>query len=377
MASLVQSLLLFSCVLLVASRAFAAFSGEEGIAQVTDRDNRRAGTDFMIAEAALKGAEAKFRGFVREYGKVYATDEERQHRFKAFRHNLMKAVEHQALDPTAVHGVTEFSDLTEEEFAAQFLGLKVPEAIKNAPSGPDLPTGDLPEEFDWRNLGAVTPVKNQGACGSCWAFSTTGAVEGAHFLATGKLVSLSEQQLVDCDHQCDPEEKDACDAGCGGGLMTNAYNYVMEAGGLESESDYPYKGSNGKCRYDSNKIAAKVTNFTNIPIDEDQMAAYLVHQGPLAVGINAAYMQTYIAGVSCPIVCNKHNLDHGVLLVGYGKHGFAPVRLSHKPYWIIKNSWGPMWGDHGYYKICRGHGECGLNTMVSAVAAVGVATDTA
>ncbi|CAK9860591.1 unnamed protein product [Sphagnum jensenii] len=377
MASLVQALLLFVCVLVVASRAFAAFSGEEGIAQVTDRDNRRAGTDFMIAEAALKGAEAKFRGFVREYGKVYATDEERQHRFKAFRHNLMKAVEHQALDPTAVHGVTEFSDLTEEEFAAQFLGLKVPEAIKNAPSGPDLPTGDLPEEFDWRNLGAVTPVKNQGACGSCWAFSTTGAVEGAHFLATGKLVSLSEQQLVDCDHQCDPEEKDACDAGCGGGLMTNAYNYVMEAGGLESESDYPYKGSNGKCKYDSNKIAAKVTNFTNIPIDEDQMAAYLVHQGPLAVGINAAYMQTYIAGVSCPIVCNKHNLDHGVLLVGYGKHGFAPLRLSYKPYWVIKNSWGPMWGDHGYYKICRGHGECGLNTMVSAVAAVGVATDTA
>ncbi len=161
MASLVQALLLFLCVLLVASRAFAAFSGEEGIAQVTDRDNRRAGTDFMIAEAALKGAEAKFRGFVREYGKVYATDEERQHRFKAFRHNLMKAVEHQALDPTAVHGVTEFSDLTEEEFAAQFLGLKVPEAIKNAPSGPNLPTGDLPEEFDWRNLGAVTPVKNQ------------------------------------------------------------------------------------------------------------------------------------------------------------------------------------------------------------------------
>ncbi len=97
----------------------------------------------------------------------------------------------------------------------------------------------------------------------------------------------------------------------------------------------------------------------------------------VAVGINAAYMQTYIAGVSCPIVCNKHNLDHGVLLVGYGKHGFAPLRLSYKPYWIIKNSWGPMWGDHGYYKICRGHGECGLNTMVSAVAAVGVATDTA
>jgi cathepsin F len=115
----------------------------------------------MIAEAALKGAKAKFRGFVREYGELYATDEERLHRFKAFRHNLMKVVEHRAFDPTAVHGVTEFSDLTEEEFAAQFLALKVPEAVKNVPSGPDLPTGDLPEEFDWRKLGAVTPVKNQ------------------------------------------------------------------------------------------------------------------------------------------------------------------------------------------------------------------------
>jgi cathepsin F len=146
-------------VLLVASRAFA-FEGE-GIAQVVDRDDRRAGTDFMVAEAALKGAEAKFRGFIRTYGKVYATEEERKFRFKAFRHNLMKAIEHQALDPTAVHGVTEFSDLTEDEFAARFLGLKAPEAIEKAPSGPDLPTGDLPIEFDWRKLGAVTPVKNQ------------------------------------------------------------------------------------------------------------------------------------------------------------------------------------------------------------------------
>lgn len=89
----------------------------------------------------------------------------------------------------------------------------------------------------------------------------------------------------------------------------------------------------------------------------------------LAVGINAEFMQTYMAGVSCPIVCNKRNLDHGVLLVGYGDRGFAPLRLSYKPYWIIKNSWGPIWGEKGYYKICRGHGECGLNTMVSAVAA--------
>lgn len=122
----------------------------------------------------------------------------------------------------------------------------------------------------------------QGGCGSCWAFSTTGAVEGAHFLNSGKLVSLSEQQLVDCDHQCDREEADACDAGCNGGFMTNAYQYVEAAGGLELESDYPYEGRDGKCKFDSNKVAVKVSNFTNIPVDEDQVAAYLIKSGPLA-----------------------------------------------------------------------------------------------
>jgi cathepsin F len=335
------------------------------IQQVTD-GVRVDGSVEQFAHALL-GAEKQFESFIKEFGKVYHTVEEYEHRFKVFKSNLLRALKHQALDPTASHGVTMFSDLTEEEFTTQYLGLKRPSALSTAPTAEPLPTGDLPPSFDWREKGAVGPVKNQGSCGSCWAFSTTGAVEGAHFLATGKLLSLSEQQLVDCDHQCDPEEAQACDAGCGGGLMTNAYKYVEEAGGLELESDYPYKGRDGKCQFNPNKVAAKVSNFTNIPIDEDQVAAYLIKSGPLAIAINAEFMQTYVAGVSCPIFCNKRNLDHGVLLVGYAEHGFAPARLAYKPYWIIKNSWGPMWGAKGYYKICRGHGECGLNTMVSAV----------
>jgi cathepsin F len=121
--------------------------------------------------------------------------------------------------------------------------------------------------------------------------------------------------------------------------MTNAYKYVEEAGGLELESDYPYTGRDGKCSFNSNKVAAKVSNFTNIPIDEDQVAAYLVKSGPLAIAINAEFMQTYIGGVWCLILCNKRNLDHGVLLVGYGERGFAPARFAYRPYWIIKNSW--------------------------------------
>jgi cathepsin F len=183
-------------------------------------------------------------------------------------------------------------------------------------------------------------------------------------------LSLSEQQLVDCDHECDPEEQGACDSGCNGGLMTTAYEYTLKAGGLELEKDYPYTGRDrGSCKLDKSKIAASVSNFSVVSLDEDQIAANLVKHGPLSVGINAAYMQTYVGGVSCPYICGRH-LDHGVLLVGYGSAGFAPIRLKNKPYWIVKNSWGEGWGDQGYYKICRGRNVCGVDSMVSTVAAL-------
>lgn len=277
---------------------------------------------------------------------------------------------HQKLDPSAVHGVTQFSDMTPEEFRRNFLGvnrhLRLPSDANKAPI---LPTEDLPSEFDWRQHGAVTPVKNQGSCGSCWSFSTTGALEGANFLATGKLVSLSEQQLVDCDHECDPEEKGSCDSGCNGGLMNSAFEYTLKAGGLMREEDYPYTGTDrATCKFDNTKVAAKVANFSVVSLNEEQIAANLVKNGPLAVAINAVFMQTYVGGVSCPYICSK-KLDHGVLLVGYGT-GYSPIRMKDKPYWIIKNSWGEKWGENGYYKICRGPNVCGVDSMVSTVAAV-------
>ncbi|KAG6556369.1 hypothetical protein Mapa_002312 [Marchantia paleacea] len=351
-------------------------SDDQLISQVIDRqaggdgDDELGSANFLDAASLMLDAELHFKNFVKKYNKVYGSVEF-ANRLAIFKDNLLRVVENQALDPEAQHGITPFMDLSEEEFTARYLGLlDQPDFVnRSGKEIPSLPTEDLPANFDWRDAGAVTEVKNQGACGSCWAFSTTGAIEGAHFLATGKLISLSEQQLVDCDHQCDPQIQYACDSGCNGGLMTNAYEYVIKAGGLEKESDYPYTGTDGKCKFDSNKIVVKVSNFTNIPVDEAQIAANLVKHGPLAVGINAAFMQTYIGGVSCPIICSKKRLDHGVLLVGYGDHGLAPLRLKYKPYWIIKNSWGASWGENGYYKICRGHGECGVNTMVSSVAA--------
>ncbi|KAG7966722.1 hypothetical protein I3843_08G063000 [Carya illinoinensis] len=347
------------------------------------------GDDPLIRQVVSEGedlllhAERHFSTFKVRFGKSYGSQEEHDYRFGVFKSNLRRAKRHQKLDPGALHGVTKFSDLTPAEFRRNFLGLKRLRLPADAHNAPILPTNDLPTEFDWRDHGAVTGVKDQGACGSCWSFSTTGALEGAHYLETGELVSLSEQQLVDCDHECDPEEYGACDSGCSGGLMTSAFEYTLKAGGLEREKDYPYTGTDrGPCKFDKSKIVASVSNFSVVSIDEDQIAANLVKNGPLAsnylslkpIGINAVFMQTYVGKVSCPYICSKH-LDHGVLLVGFGSAGYAPIRFKEKPYWIIKNSWGENWGENGYYKICRGHNACGVDSMVSTVAAIHTTTE--
>ncbi|CAM8955089.1 unnamed protein product [Rhodiola kirilowii] len=332
------------------------------IRQVTDD------ISSAVNGGALK-AEPQFLTFMKKYDKQYSTREEYLRRLGIFAKNLIKVAEHQLMDPTAVHGVNQFSDLEEEEFERMYTGMVRVEGLERL-SGNEVAAAvggeELPEDFDWREKGAVTDVKMQGTCGSCWAFSTTGVVEGANFIATGKLVSLSEQQLIDCDHKCDVKQKGACDDGCNGGLMTNAYNYLIESGGLQEESTYPYAGKKSECKFDPKKAAVKVLNFSTIPVDEDSIAVHLVHNGPLAIGLNAVFMQTYIGGVSCPLICGKKWVNHGVLLVGYGAKGFSILRLGNRPYWIIKNSWGKKWGEEGYYHLCRGHGMCGVNTMVSS-----------
>ncbi|THU50536.1 hypothetical protein C4D60_Mb06t21260 [Musa balbisiana] len=330
------SLLLLLLLLPAIAASTAAYSTSDGIEHPLIRQV----VQDAEGELTALDAEVHFARFVKRFRKTYADTEERARRFAVFKANLLRARRHQLLDPTAVHGVTKFSDLTAAEFRRAYLGLRGPTFVSSSHDAPILPTNDLPENFDWRDHGAVTPVKNQGSCGSCWSFSAAGALEGAHFLTTGKLESLSEQQLVDCDHECDASEPDSCDQGCNGGLMTTAFEYLLKSGGLEREEDYPYTGTDrGACKFDISKIAASVGNFSIVSIEEDQIAANLVKHGPLAVGINAVFMQTYVHGVSCPYICGKH-LNHGVLLVGYGSAGYAPARFKEKSYWIIKNSWG-------------------------------------
>ena len=207
------------------------------------------------------------------------------------------------------------------------------------------------DSVNWVEAGAVTPVKDQGSCGSCWAFSSTGSLEGAHFIATSELLSFSEQQLVDCAYVS------YGNYGCNGGLQTNAYNYYEDGNKAELESVYGYKGVKGSCAYKaSSATAVTVSDYADVTPDSvPQMKAALA-QGPLAVAIEADKMvfQTYKTGVLNSTKCGT-NLDHAVLAVGYGTE-------AGQDYWLVKNSWNTTWGDQGYIKlaIVDGDGVCGV-----------------
>lgn len=313
---------------------------------------------FVLAFAVLAVAAAlvsasqinSFDAWATAHGKEYST-EEYAHRQAVFQQNSELIEKLNGLDNGAQYELNKFADLTPDEFRTRFLA-KTPMGPlpEGTPVHPDLAVEDNPTSYDWRDHGAVTAVKNQEQCGSCWSFSTTGNIEGQWFLSGKTLVGLSEQQFVDCDK---------VDQGCNGGLPSNAYQYAIQAGGVESEADYPYLAMDSTCKFSADKVVATISNWTQVSTDEDQIAAFLVKTGPLSIGINAEWMQFYAGGVSDPLFCDPKKLDHGVLIVGYGVDGS-------KPYWIIKNSWGPTWGEKGYYRIVRGKGKCGLNTMVTS-----------
>ncbi|KAF7990840.1 hypothetical protein HCN44_000645 [Aphidius gifuensis] len=305
--------------------------------------------------------ERKFNEFLVKYNKSYSTDEEKQVRIKIFESNMKIAEELQKREQgSAIYGASIFSDITPNEFKRKHLGYR-PElrSDNNIPlAHADIPNIELPESFDWREHNAVTEVKNQGSCGSCWAFSVTGNVEGQYAIKYKKLISLSEQELVDCDK---------LDEGCNGGLQENAYRALEQIGGLELEKDYPYDGEDETCHFKKNMARVKISSAVNITSNETQMAQWLVKNGPMAIAINANAMQFYMGGVSHPykFLCNKNNLDHGVLIVGYGIHRY-PLFKKTMPFWIVKNSWGTSWGEQGYYRVYRGDGTCGLNADVSS-----------
>jgi C1A family cysteine protease len=301
----------------------------------------------LFADDKLTGDDYNFMAYVSEYGKSYGTVAEFMFRKEQFvaRHNEIEAFNADANNTHTV-GHNLFSDKTYAEMK-KLNGYKAgPLKATNAPT---LDESNLAASVDWRSKNAVTPVKNQAQCGSCWAFSTTGAVEGADAIATGSLKSFSEQQLVSCSKQ---------NSGCNGGLMDYAFQYIKTAP-LELESNYPYTSGSGRvasCNYSKSRGVGTVSAFTDVQHTAGQMRAALGN-GPVSVAIEADQMafQSYTSGVITS-GCGT-NLDHGVLAVGYGT-------LDGEDFFLVKNSWGPSWGDQGYVRI-GAKNQCGILNAAS------------
>jgi len=253
------------------------------------------------------------------------------------------------------------ADMTWEEFSSTRLGYVASDKPGSAPTHVKS-SSELPAAIDWREKGAVLPAKNQGACGSCWAFSAVCALEGAHYLATGKLVSLSEQQLVDCSKHWSKDSDDN-NFGCRGGLMDNAFNYWLnKTHGDDTEASYPYRGVDGKCKFSPSNIGSTISGYKDVPTDDEAALHDAVGTvGPVSVAIHAGpVLQFYFRGVFNGIFGHCPGpLNHGVTAVGYGTAPASKLRPE-MDYWIIKNSWGAMWGEKGFFRMARGKNLCSV-----------------
>ncbi|XP_020815172.1 cathepsin L-like isoform X1 [Drosophila serrata] len=306
----------------------------------------------------------EWREFTKEHRKNYQDEDVEQLRYMIFNENRIKITEHNRRfangEVSYKMAINEYSDLMSHEFIEMMTGLSYNEyeemiAFEEGLTfiSPDHVT--LPNSVDWRSEGAVTGVKNQKSCGSCWAFSTTGSLEGQHFRKTGKLVSLSEQNLVDCSGSYGNK-------GCSGGFMTWAFKYIKDNGGIDTEVSYPYKAVNDKCKFNRATIGATVTGFVVLPSgDERKLAEAVATIGPISVGIHvvAGSFQHYHSGIYIEPKCNPKIINHAVLVVGYGSEGG-------RDFWLVKNSWGSSWGDKGYIKMLRnGNNQCGISSLAS------------
>ncbi|KAM7517390.1 hypothetical protein LguiA_006973 [Lonicera macranthoides] len=301
-----------------------------------------------------------FESWLSKHGKSYKNIEEKLHRFEVFKDNLKHIDERNKLISNYWLGLNEFADLTHEEFKNMYLGLgttvELPSTRRESPEEFTYrDVVDLPMSVDWRKKGAVTHVKNQGACGSCWAFSTVAAVEGINQIVTGNLTTMSEQELIDCDT--------TYNHGCNGGLMDYAFSYIMSNGGLHKEEDYPYIMDEGTC--DEKKEASEVvtiSGYHDVPQNSEESLLKALANQPLSVAIEATGrdFQFYSGGVFDGH-CGSE-LDHGVAAVGYGT-------AKGMDYIIVKNSWGSKWGEKGYIRMKRKTGKpqgiCGIYKMAS------------
>ncbi len=316
---------------------------------------------------------SEFMIFQKKYNKVYDSIEHMEKRFRIFKNNLQLILSHNF---KAKHnftlGVNHFADLTVDEFKEYYVnGLNVENSVSNlrglsqsrfgcVPFSSS--TSNLPSSIDWRKKNAVTGVKDQGQCGSCWTFSSTAAAEGAWAISSGELIDLSEQQLVDCATGFNYGSH-----GCSGGQMDGAFKYLIENGQCLA-IEYPYTSgttkTEGQClRCDS---VVKFSSCSDVPSKNELLLKAAVAQQPVAVAIEADthYFQFYSGGVLDSTACGT-NLDHGVMIAGFGEE-------DGKKYWLVKNSWSTSWGEEGYVKIGRSDstnddGICGIALQPSLI----------
>jgi len=318
----------------------------------------------------------QFAEFKQKYNKNYASLDEELSRYKVFKANLEAIEKHNRLSSSYKKGVNFFTDLTEEEFKATHLGLKTfpsssdKASIKRSQSVKSI--RDLPDSVNWVDAGATTSVKDQGQCGSCWAFSLTSQVESYYFIETNELLELSTQQVTSCT----PNTL-SCGGtgGCRGSVTQLGFNYLQLFGSI-AEGDWPYvsgsTGDGGDCTYDLDSMTPVVSlaGYNSLPPnDEAAVMQHLAEVGPLAIAVDASKWGAYQGGVfdGCSFDENI-SINHGVQLVGYGTE-FGPAGTF--PYWLVRNSWGPNWGENGFIKMKR-TAECGVNsTPMDGTACVG------
>jgi len=315
-----------------------------------DEDTTEVIDSALINEALYQ---TEFTSFIKRHAKQYPHDEFSL-RYDIFKANLNMINEHNAAGHSTTLAVNEFADMTFDEFHARMTGLQAREneylrALNS--EGPHTQLTKLASSVDWRAKGAVTPVKNQQSCGSCWAFSAIGAVEGVHAIKTGKLVSLSEQQLVDCSRSYGNH-------GCNGGLMDQAFEYIIKNKGVTTGAAYPYTAKDGTCRL-GQTAAATLTKYVDVATNSESALLAAANIAPVSVAIQASsqVFQFYKSGILSDPKCGQ-NLDHGVLLVGYGTE-------NGHDYYIVKNSWGSSWGEGGYIRFARGTNQCGIAKMAT------------
>ncbi|XP_071487862.1 cathepsin L-like peptidase [Diadema antillarum] len=319
----------------------------------------------LILAACLLGVfgafEEEWTAWKLKFGKVYADDFEESKRSSIWRENLEIVTKHNVRydlgEFTYKLGINEYSDLQNHEFVELMTGYRRNISSKATTGSVFLAPENvqIPDSVDWRTKGYVTAVKNQQHCGSCWAFSATGSLEGQQFRKTGKLVSLSEQNLVDCSG---PEGNN----GCNGGLPVQAFQYVIDSNGIDTEESYPYEGQDGPCRFSKSGVGATCTGYTNIASgNESALKEAVATVGPISVGIDASHdsFRHYESGIYNEPDCSSWQLQHAVLAVGYSSD-------KGDDYWIVKNSWGTSWGMDGYIWMSRNKdNQCGIATKAS------------